>query len=107
MDQLQDTTDYAEAAAFAQASIDANNIRQQLPTITTNDGSLRPGQTIVVDLPEIGLPSQTVFIQGVAATVQESDDKVTVTYELTLAAGTKRQPTPADLWRQVIAGRSA
>jgi hypothetical protein len=96
-----------EAAAYGAAVIAAGLPRPQMPTVATRADGIDPGETLVVDLSDLGLSAVTVLAQRVDASALKADSQADVEYALTCAAGDVAQATALDLWRRMLSGATA
>lgn len=96
-----------EAIAYGQALIRQHLPRPVMPALVTTADGLKVGETVTVDLPAIGLASETCFMQGLDTQLEPADALVVQTHTLTLLGGDEPRATDDDLWRRIITGEGA
>lgn len=102
-----DITDYDEAIAYGDALIRESLPRPQLPQVSTRSDGIDPGETVVVDLADVGLSSVTALVQQVDCDVIKADDEGDPHYTLTCFAGAEHVASATALWRRMLQGGGA
>jgi hypothetical protein len=107
VDFVPDILTYDEALAYAQRLVVVNLPRPPMPMISTLVTTIRPGDTVVVDLPEIGLDEVDCFVRGTETRVIEQGGQVYLETTLDLI-GSDELPANSvlDMWRRIILGRT-
>ncbi len=93
-----------EAEAYAQALIDANKGTPQRPSIETTEYTILPGQTLTVDVPQIGLSSVSCLVVSREVRLLDSEGQVIPIATLSVLGGNSLRPTTFDLWRRILTG---
>lgn len=101
-----DILTHPEAEAYAEALIRESLPRPQMPQVSTRADGIDPGETVVVDLADVGLSSVTALVQQVDCDVVKADDEGDPHYTLTCFAGAESVPTAVALWRRILTGQA-
>lgn len=101
-----DILTYDEAYAYGAALIRESIARPQVPRVVTRADGIDPGETVVIDLSDVGLSSVTALVQQVDVDVVKADDQADPYYTLTCFAGSESVPTAVALWRRLLTGSS-
>lgn len=101
-----DILTYAEAVAYGTALIRESIARPQVPRVVTRADGIDPGETVVIDLSDVGLSSVTALVQQVDVDLVKADDQADPYYTLTCFAGSESVPTAVALWRRLLTGSS-
>ncbi len=101
-----DILTHPEAEAYAEALIRENLPRPQMPQVSTRADGIDPGETVVVDLADVGLSSVTALVQQVDVDVVKANDQADPYYTLSCFAGSESVPTAVALWRRLLTGSS-
>lgn len=102
-----DILTYDEAIAYGDALIRESLPRPQLPQVSTRSDGIDPGETVVVDLADVGLSSVTALVQQVDCDVIKADDEGDPHYTLTCFAGAEHVASATALWRRMLQGGGA
>ena len=103
-DSFPNVLAYADAIAQARGLITQNKPMPPVPLVTVTADGIVPGWTVIVDIPAIGLVTQTCLVQQVETRAQKSGDLAQVEHVLTVVAGDTRVSTARDIWRQFLLG---
>ncbi len=101
-----DILTHPEAEAYAEALIRESLPRPQMPQVSTRADGIDPGETVVVDLADVGLSSVTALVQQVNVDVVKADDEGDPHYTLTCFAGSESVATAVALWRRMLTGQA-
>lgn len=99
-----DILTYDEAVAYAAALIRESLARPQMPMVTTRSDGIDPGETVVIDLADVGLSSVTALVQQVDCDVVKADDEGDPHYTLACFAGSEHVASAVALWRRMLQG---
>lgn len=101
-----DILTYAEAEAYGQALIRESVPRPQAPRVVTRSDGIDPGETVVIDLADVGLSSVTALVQQVDVDLLKAGAEADPYYTLTCFAGDESVPGAVALWRRLLTGSS-
>lgn len=98
---------HPEAEAYAEALIRESLPRPQMPQVSTRSDGIDPGETVVVDLADVGLSAVTALVQQVDVDVVKAGDQADPHYTLTCFAGSESVATGIALWRRMLTGQAS
>lgn len=101
-----DILTYDEAVAYAAALIRESLPRPQMPRVSTRTDGVDPGETVVIDLADVGLSSVTALVQQVDVDIVKAEHQADPYYTLSCFAGSESVPTAVALWRRLLTGSS-
>jgi len=96
-----------EARTFGDAVIRQAIVRAALPSIVCTDDSLNPGDSVAVDLTDLGGLSDTCLIRTTSVELKKADSEVDPVVTLGLLGDTEAVADGDALWSQIIGGGGA